>query len=72
MTADSESRNELVVSESFLIGCIGLVAGMFGGFLTFLLRSRCSKIKCCGIECERSVPTTPVEPIEVRTVSISN
>jgi len=64
--------SELPVSESFLIGCIGLLAGMCGGFLTFLLRSRCSKIKCCGIECERVVPTETPEAIEVRSVSINN
>lgn len=63
--------SELPVSESFLIGCVGIIAGLCGGFLTFLLRSRCSKIKCCGVECERSVPTGDVEPIEVRTVNLN-
>ena len=63
--------SELPVSESFLIGCVGLVAGMFAGFLTFLLRSRCSKIKCCGVECERSVANGEVTPIEVRAISIN-
>lgn len=63
--------SELPVSESFLIGCVGVFAGLCGGFLTFLLRSRCSKIKFCGIECERVVSDGNVEPIEVRQVSIN-
>jgi len=63
--------SELPVSETFLIGCIGLIGGMCGGFLTFLLRSRCSKIKCCCIECERVVSDSPQEPIEVRAVSLN-
>ena len=63
--------SELPVSESFLIGCIGLIGGMFGGFLTFLLRSRCVRIKCCGVECERQLPDTEPPPIEVRTVNLN-
>ena len=63
--------SELPVSESFLIGCIGLIAGMFGGFLTCVLRSRCVRIKCCGIECERQLPNDEPEAIDVRAVTVN-
>jgi len=47
--------SELPVSEGFIISIIGIFGGIFGGFLTFLLRSRCKNIKCCCVECEREV-----------------
>lgn len=42
-------------SESFYITIIGVAMGAFTGFLGFVLKSRCTKIRCCGLECERSV-----------------
>jgi hypothetical protein len=59
---------KLPVSESFLITCIGLIGGFLGGILTCILRSRCVKIKCCGAECDRQLPDTVPEPIELRAV----
>jgi len=44
---------------------------MCGAFLTCILRSRCVKIKFCGIECERQLPDTQPEAIDVRAVSVS-
>lgn len=61
----------LPISESFLIACIGVVAGMCGGFLTCILRSRCIRIKCCGIECERQLPDTQPDAIEVRAIGVN-
>ena len=48
---------DMIVSESFIIACIGIACGALGGVLTCALRSRCSKIKCCCIECDRQVLT---------------
>lgn len=42
-------------SESFYITIIGVAVGALTGFLGFILKSRCTRIKCCGLECERSV-----------------
>jgi len=61
----------LPVSESFLIGCLGALAGICGGVLTCILRSRCVKIKCCGIECDRQLTDTVPEAIDVRAVPIN-
>lgn len=63
--------SELPVSETFLIGCVGALAGLCGAFFTCILRSRCSRIKFCGVECERVVTDTPQPPIEVRAVNVN-
>ena len=62
---------KLPVSESFLITCIGIIAGIFGAFFTCILRSRCVKIKFCGVECDRQLPDTIPEPIELRAVNVN-
>ena len=49
------NTNSMAVSESFIIALVGIGSACVGGFLTFLLRSRCHTIKCCGIECQRDV-----------------
>ena len=42
-------------NSAFLITMTGIVIGAMGMCLTCILRSRCSKIKVCGIECDREV-----------------
>jgi hypothetical protein len=32
--------------------------------ITQLERSRCTTIKCCGLECDRSLPDEPVEEVD--------
>lgn len=49
------TTNGMVVSESFIIAVVGIASACVGGLLSFLLKSRCRTIKCCGIECEREV-----------------
>lgn len=45
----------MAVSESFIIALVGIGSASLGAFLSFILKSRCSKIKCCGLECDRQV-----------------
>jgi hypothetical protein len=33
--------------------------------ITQLENSRCTTIKCCGLECDRSLPDEPVEEVDV-------
>ena len=33
----------------------GFISTIFIRVLTFVIKSRCSKIKCCCVECERDV-----------------
>ena len=53
--SDNNTNYGMVVSESFIIAIVGIASACVGGLLTFLLKSRCRTIKCCGIECERDV-----------------
>lgn len=56
------------VSESFILAAVGIFAGCVGGFLTFLLRSRCTEISCFCFKCKRNV--LEGEDIERGRVSI--
>ena len=49
--------------EGWTITMVGVLGGGLGVLLTYFLRSRCTKIKCCGLGCDRE-PLT-VEQIEV-------
>lgn len=50
------SKNEFPISDStFLLSAFGIFAACFGSFLTFILKSRCTSISCCGIRIIRDV-----------------
>ena len=58
--------SELPVSEGFIIAIIGAMGALLAGILTCGLRSRCSRIKICCIECDRDViPSTELNGIGV-------
>lgn len=59
--------SELPVSESFILTLCGLMTGFLGATLTFLLKSRCSEIRCCGIYCKREViPANELESVAIQ------
>lgn len=58
--------SSLPVSESFIIAVAGCVTASFGIFLSCLLKSRCYRIRICGIECDRQV----VQPEDLNHVNI--
>ena len=62
------SISEFVSSNSgFLLTLLGISAGMCGGLLGCILKSRCSRIKCFCIELERDVLNLEtVDPQNVR------
>jgi|TARA_E500000178_G_C16353621_1_gene458600 hypothetical protein len=48
--------NEFVKENSaFILTFTGILGSCCTGVLVFLLRSRCTKIACCGFSCERNV-----------------
>ena len=49
------SEPVLPVSESFIIAVVGCITASLGLFLSCLLKSRCYRIRICGIECDRQV-----------------
>jgi len=70
MSENRTETNSMPVSESFILAIVGVFSGFCGAFLSFLLKSRCSKIKMCCVECERNV----IDPkdLEVANVKIKN
>jgi len=40
--------------DSFILTLCGVLGGGAAVVLTYFLKSRCKKIKCCGVECDRS------------------
>ena len=66
--SEEEIETDLPVSESFILALVGVFSGIAGAFLSFLLKSRCAKIKCCCIECERNV--LEAKDLEVADVKI--
>lgn len=49
--------------EGFMITMVGLIGGGLGGLLAYFMRSRCTKIKCCGAGCVR-------EPLTVQEIKV--
>ena len=48
--------NQFVKENSaFILTFTGILGSCCTGVLVFLLRSRCTKISCCGFSCERNV-----------------
>ena len=48
--------NQFVKENSaFILTFTGILGSCCTGVLVFLLRSRCTKIACCGFSCERNV-----------------
>jgi len=38
-----------------IIALVAVIGTTLSGILTTLFASRCSKIKCCGMECDREI-----------------
>ena len=71
--SDPCSLSEFVSQNSgFLLTMAGVLSACCGGFLAFVLKSRCTEIKCCCVEFKRSVidlSKTDPKAIEVSTTA---
>ena len=64
----SEETISLPVSESLILTGFGMLIGMVGGICSCILKSRCSTIKCCGLELQREViPATELNSVNIST-----
>jgi len=70
MSENTTSVKEMPVSEGFILAIIGIASGLCGAFLSFMLKSRCAKIKCCCVECERNV--LDAKDLEIADVKVKN
>ena len=55
---------------TWLLSMIGVIGACAAGLCVYMIKSRCTKIKCCGSECERDVLALDPAEIETRTVSV--
>ena len=53
--------------EGFVITIVGLIGGACGVLLTYFLKSRCKKISCWGLSCDRE--PIQLEPSQIEIVS---
>lgn len=63
----SEDLQDLGINATFILTMTGMIGTGFGVLLTYFLKSRCSKIKCCCVECERD--TIPLQPSQIEIQS---
>eukprot|EP00966_Prymnesium_polylepis_P140054 3235251-Prymnesium_polylepis.1 len=68
--SSSETEN-LSGSEQFMLisGAIATAGACLGMILQFVLKSRCTTIKCLGMQCERSVVDLEASDLEIGTRS---
>lgn len=50
---------------TWLLTLIGMWAACFGALLTYFLKSRCKRISCCGVSCDRDVLSLSAEDVRV-------
>ena len=54
---------------TWVLSMLGVVSTFFGGLFAYLLKSRCTSIKCCCMECQRNVaPLEAPTPQPINTV----
>ena len=51
----SELSSLINDNQAFILTFTGIIAACCAGFLTFILKSRCTSISCCGCKIERQV-----------------
>jgi len=69
---ESHTTTELNGSEQFMLitGGITMAGACLAMILQFVLKSRCTSIKCCGFHCERSVVELEASDLEIGNRSI--
>jgi len=52
--------------EAFILTIVGVASGTLGLLLSTCLKSRCKKIKGCGIDCDRHVVDLTPEQVQIQ------
>ena len=53
---------------AWVLSMVGVLSACCSGLMVYMLKSRCTKIRLCGIECERDVLAMDVTDVEARPV----
>ena len=69
MSDSGNTTDNLSGSEQFMLisGAIAAGGACLGMILQFVLKSRCVTIKCCGLQCDRSVVDLEAADLEIGT-----
>jgi len=67
---DCQPTTFIQTNEAFLLTIVATLSGMFGLLLNTCIKSRCSVIKLCGLECIRQ--PIPVEELNNVNVESNN
>ena len=59
----SEFLQDLGINATFILTMTGMIGTGIGVLLTYFLKSRCTMVKCCCMECTR-------QPIDLQPSSI--
>ena len=66
----SELSNIIRDNQAFILTFTGIIVAWCGGFLTFILKSRCTSISCCGCKIERAViPSDQLNQIQIQSTN---
>ena len=57
---------------TWLLGTFGIASALIGGMFAYFLKSRCTRISCGCVSCDRDVVALKAEDIEVKTVKDSS
>jgi hypothetical protein len=52
---------------TWILSMIGVLGACMGGLCVYMIKSRCTKIKLCGMECERDV--LALDPSEIQVAA---
>ncbi len=63
-----DSKSFIKDSEGFLLTVVATISGIIGLLLQTCLKSRCTAIKLCGLECIRQ----PIPVQELNNVNVNN
>jgi len=66
--SDCGATNFIQTNEAFLLTLVASASGMLGLLLNTCIKSRCSAIKLCGLECIRQ----PIPVEDLANVNIVN
>lgn len=64
--AENNGNMPTWVNGTFILTAMGLLGAGSGYLLSFMLKSRCTNVRCCCISCDR----VPLTAEEMRTASI--
>ena len=67
MTESSYEPDFIERNGTWVLSVLTLVSSCFAGLLVYALKSRCTRIKLCGCECDRQV--IALDPSQVNVVA---